>query len=159
FIWKKVPCRVVLPTSSMSAVRTHFCTLVARSHGAGSSPNMYGMNCTIPAMVKRVEGSGEIKDADGTTVCPRSEKYYSQRRRISAERMNRPSVASHAVWVHDVWSLKVLLGIIGVESEFALPGQVGALPVPLRSARGVLGQHRLGDRLLVLGHGGSKFSR
>ena len=30
FIWKNVPCRVVLPTSSMSRVRTHFCTLVAR---------------------------------------------------------------------------------------------------------------------------------
>ena len=28
-------CRVVLPTSSMSRVRTHFCTLVARAYGGG----------------------------------------------------------------------------------------------------------------------------
>ena len=38
FIWKNVPCRVVLPTSSMSRVRTHFCTLVALGNGAGSRP-------------------------------------------------------------------------------------------------------------------------
>jgi len=38
FIWKKVPWRLVLPTSSMSPVRTHFCTLVARFHGGVSWP-------------------------------------------------------------------------------------------------------------------------
>jgi hypothetical protein len=38
FIWKNVPWRGVLPTSSMSFVRMHFCTLVARSNGAGTTP-------------------------------------------------------------------------------------------------------------------------
>ncbi len=63
-----MPWRVVLPTSSMSSVRTHFCTLVARFQGAVCSPVMYGMNGTMPAMVNRVDGSGEISDAEGTTV-------------------------------------------------------------------------------------------
>ncbi len=74
FIWKNVPWRVVLPTSSMSRVRTHFCTLVARGHGGVRSPIMYGMNGTIPATVNSSEGSSETSDADGTTACPRLEK-------------------------------------------------------------------------------------
>ena len=46
----------------------HFCTLVARGHGGVCSPSMYGMNGTIPAMTKRVVGSGEISEAEGTTA-------------------------------------------------------------------------------------------
>ena len=57
FIWKKVPCRVVLPTSSMSRVRTHFCTLVARLNGAGSAPVKYGLNGTMPALTNSRVGS------------------------------------------------------------------------------------------------------
>src|SRR5690625_6627285 len=45
---------------------------------------MYGMKGTIPAMVNIVDGSGEIKEALGTISWPRSEKNFSQRRRISA---------------------------------------------------------------------------
>src|SRR5699024_6193075 len=37
-----------------------------------------------PAMVNIVDGSGEIKEALGTISWPRSEKNFSQRRRISA---------------------------------------------------------------------------
>ena len=44
-----MPCRVVLPTSSMSRVRTHFCTLVARWYGGVCCPVKYGMNGTMPA--------------------------------------------------------------------------------------------------------------
>ena len=66
-----MPCRVVLPTSSMSRVRTHFCTLVARGYGAGSRPVRYGMNGTMPATVNSSDGSGETSEALGTTVCPR----------------------------------------------------------------------------------------
>ena len=65
-----MPCRVVLPTSSMSRVRTHFCTLVARGHGGVCSPSMYGMNGTMPAMTNSVDGSGEISEAEGTTAWP-----------------------------------------------------------------------------------------
>jgi len=37
-IWKKVACRVVLPTSSMSGVRMHFCTLTSRGAGGLRCP-------------------------------------------------------------------------------------------------------------------------
>src|SRR5690625_4715383 len=130
----------------MSAVRTHFCTLVARGHGAGSSPSMYGMNCTIPAIVNRVEGSGEIRGADGTTVCPRSEKNSSQRRRISAERMNSSFFRKPRRGVTVV--LKVLFRIVEVRGELPFP-HVGFL----RSAVGAR-KERLSERLFVFRHGG-----
>ena len=57
---------------------------MARFQGAGCSPNMYGMNGTMPAIVNMVEGSGEISEALGTTSWPREAKKFSQRRRISA---------------------------------------------------------------------------
>jgi hypothetical protein len=48
----------------------HFCTLVARGYGDGTSPVRYGMKGTIPATVKRSVGSSLTSDADGTTVWP-----------------------------------------------------------------------------------------
>jgi hypothetical protein len=74
FIWKKEPCRVVRPTSSMSSVRTHFCTLVARVQGTGASPVRYGLNGTMPALTNSSVGSGVGSGALGTTVWPRSAK-------------------------------------------------------------------------------------
>src|SRR4051812_13695922 len=68
----------------MSRVRTHFCTLVARRYGAGSRPVRYGMNGTMPATVNSSDGSGEISEALGTTVCPRWAKCSRKRRRLSA---------------------------------------------------------------------------
>src|SRR5580692_12776897 len=59
---------------SMSGVRKHFWIEVARGHGGGSSPTKYGLNGTMPAIVKRTEGSWGIRLAEGTTVCPRSAK-------------------------------------------------------------------------------------
>ena len=53
---------------SMSGVRKHFCMEVARGHGAGSSPYKYGLKGTMPAMVKRTEGSCGMRLADGTTA-------------------------------------------------------------------------------------------
>ena len=79
FIWKNVPWRGVLPTSSMSMVRMHFCTLVARGYGAGTRPVRYGMNGTMPATVNSSVGSSLTSEADGTTVWPRSPKKSSQR--------------------------------------------------------------------------------
>jgi hypothetical protein len=70
FIWKNVPWRVVLPTFSMSLVRMHFWTLATRRHGGSAVPRMYGMNGTMPAMVNRIEGSGEINGTDGTMAWP-----------------------------------------------------------------------------------------
>jgi len=70
----------------------HFCTLVARGYGAGSSPVRYGMNGTMPATVKRRVGSSLTREAEGTTVWPRSPKNSSQRRRISAVCMEPGSV-------------------------------------------------------------------
>ena len=70
-----MPWRVVLPTSSMSRVRTHFCTLVARGTGAGSRPVRYGMNGTMPATVNSRFGSSMAgSGALGTTVCPLASK-------------------------------------------------------------------------------------
>ncbi len=74
FIWKNVPCRVVLPTSSMSSVRTHFCTLVARAYGGVCWPTKYGTNWAIPATLNSRFGSGDGNGALGTTVWPRSSK-------------------------------------------------------------------------------------
>ena len=69
-----MPCRVVLPTSSMSGVRMHFWALVARRNGGLAWPRKYGLNGCIPAFTRSRVGSSAITDADGTTVCPRSEK-------------------------------------------------------------------------------------
>src|SRR3954449_12408318 len=68
----------------MSRVRTHFCTLVARGNGAGSRPVRYGMKGTMPATVKSSDGSGDTRDALGTTVWSRWAKCSRKRRRISA---------------------------------------------------------------------------
>src|SRR5580704_16501060 len=59
---------------SMSGVRKHFWIEVARGHGACSSPKKYGLNGTIPAIVKRTEGSCGMRLAEGTTTWPRSAK-------------------------------------------------------------------------------------
>ncbi|CAB4730971.1 unannotated protein [freshwater metagenome] len=58
---------MVLPTSSMSRVRTTFWTLVARGYGGGASPRKYGLNGTMPALTKSSVGSSRRSDADGTT--------------------------------------------------------------------------------------------
>ena len=63
-----------VPMISMSGVRKHFWMLVARGQGAGSSPRKYGLNGTMPAIVKRTEGSCGIRLAEGTMAWPRSAK-------------------------------------------------------------------------------------
>jgi hypothetical protein len=85
FIWKNVPCRDVLPTSSMSGVRMHFCTLVARLYGGVRWPRKYGTNCTMPALMNSRFGSSMAgSGALGTTVCPFASKCARNRRLISA---------------------------------------------------------------------------
>ena len=69
-----MPWRTVLPTSSMSAVRMHFCTDTARGAGGVCSPRKYGMNGTMPATVNSSEGSGETREAEGTARWPRCSK-------------------------------------------------------------------------------------
>ncbi len=69
-IWKKVPWRTVLPTSSMSPVRMHFWTEVARVYGGSSRAVRYGMNGTMPATVNNSDGSEETNEALGTAVWP-----------------------------------------------------------------------------------------
>ncbi len=60
--------RSVVPTTSMSTVRKHFCTEVARAHGGDSSPTKNGLNGTIPAMVNSTDGSWGMRLADGTST-------------------------------------------------------------------------------------------
>src|SRR3569833_191133 len=78
-----VLCRVVLPTSSMSGVRTHFCTEVARGYGGGASPRKYGLNCTMPALTNSRFGSSRISGALGTRVWPLLSKWRRKRSVIS----------------------------------------------------------------------------
>ncbi len=73
--------RSVVPTMSMSTVRKHFCTEVARGHGGTSSPRKKGLKGTMPAMVNSTVGSWGMRLADGTAVCPRSTK-----KRVKASR-------------------------------------------------------------------------
>ena len=87
-----MPCRVVLPTSSMSRVRTHFCTLVARGYGAGSRPVRYGMNGTMPATVNSSDGSGRDQRGagdDGVAALRRSARGSGGGSRRSACRSTR----------------------------------------------------------------------
>ena len=63
-----MPWRAVLPTSSMSLVRMHFCRSAADGYGAGTTPVRYGMNGTMPAIVNMIDGSSLTRDADGTIV-------------------------------------------------------------------------------------------
>ena len=65
---------MVLPTSSMSGVRTHFCALAARGNGGTRWPRKYGLNGTMPALTSSSVGSSATRLADGTTVCPRCAK-------------------------------------------------------------------------------------
>ena len=48
---------VASPTSSMSGVRKHFCDVVSLRFGGSASPVKYGLNCTIPALVRSRVGS------------------------------------------------------------------------------------------------------
>src|SRR5690606_18108265 len=82
----------------MSRVRMHFCTLVARGNGAGTTPVKYGMNGTMPATVYSSAGSSLTSDADGTTVWPRSPKKVSQRRWISAVCTGSPYRCPIGTW-------------------------------------------------------------
>src|SRR5688572_10877336 len=76
-------CLLVRPTFSMSVVLKDFWALVARGYAGSCWPKKYGLNWTIPAVVKRRDGSFGIRDEEGTTVCPRSSKNERNRRRIS----------------------------------------------------------------------------
>ncbi len=58
----------------MSFVRMHFCTSAARGQGAGTLPERYGMNGTIPAIVNMIAGSSLTSDAEGTIWWSRRSK-------------------------------------------------------------------------------------
>src|SRR3954453_15471276 len=68
----------------MSVVRTHFCTLTARSHFGVSWPRKYGLNGTMPAATNSRVGSSRISEALGTTVWSRPSKWARNLLRISA---------------------------------------------------------------------------
>src|SRR5215208_353204 len=93
-ISKKVRCRAVNPTFSMSVVRKHFWQLVSRFAGGSSSPRKYGLNGCIPAVVRRTDGSYTegTSDADGMRRCSRSSKKDRKRSRISEAFIARGSL-------------------------------------------------------------------
>jgi hypothetical protein len=67
-------CRIVRPTFSMSVVRKAFWAVVARGYGGSCCPRKYGLNWTIPAVVRRRLGSFGIREEDGTRVWSFSSK-------------------------------------------------------------------------------------
>ncbi len=71
-ISKKVRCDPSSPTSSMSGVRKHFCTVVSSGAGGCSRPRKNGIRGCIPAVVNSVERSSArgISDHDGLNVWP-----------------------------------------------------------------------------------------
>ena len=75
----------MVPTTSMSTVRKVFWHDVSRFDGGSSSPRKYGLNCCMPAVVSRTDGSyvGGTSDDEGTRRCPRSSKNPRNRSRIS----------------------------------------------------------------------------
>ena len=73
---------MVLPTSSMSRVRTHFWMLVARTAGGGASPRKYGLNGTMPALTNsRLGRRAAARRRDD--VCPVRSKCSRKRLMIS----------------------------------------------------------------------------
>ena len=75
-ISKKVRCRAVLPTSSMSVVRKQRWQVVSRRLGGSSSPRKYGFSGCMPAVVRSTDGSctDGTSDAEGRRRWPRSSK-------------------------------------------------------------------------------------
>ena len=69
---------------SMSMVRITFCTRDGPEVGGVSSPSMYGLNGTIPALVSSSVGSTGISDALGTIVWSRAAKKSRNTRRMSS---------------------------------------------------------------------------
>ena len=66
----------MLPTSSMSTVRKHFCTDVARAAGGASAPRKYRFSGCMPAVVisTDVSQSGGTSDPLGSLTWPRDAK-------------------------------------------------------------------------------------
>src|SRR3954454_6349220 len=85
-ISKNVRWYVSSPTSSMSGVRKHFCTVTVNGPGGCSRPRKKGICGCIPALVRSVERSSArgISDADGCRRCPFDSKKERNPSRISA---------------------------------------------------------------------------
>src|SRR4051794_26333857 len=84
-ISKNVRWYVSSPTSSMSGVRKHFCTVVVSGAGGVSRPRKYGICGCIPADVRSVERSSArgTSEAEGTRRWPFSSKNAWKPSRIS----------------------------------------------------------------------------
>src|SRR4051812_10671879 len=145
-IWKNVAWRVVLPTSSMSGVRTHFCAVASRTAGGLRCPRKYGLNGTIPALTRSSVGSSAIRLAEGTILCPRSSKKRRKRRAISADSI--VAILCVDVDVRPVFSgpgvVRVVEPEAGAQLGFALSGLAervrGKVSHPLDHARGGAGR-------------------
>ena len=95
---------------SMSVVRTHFWTVVARVNPRSFTPRKTGLNCTIPAVVSSSDGSSGMSDELGQRRQPLLSKYERKLSRISAEftyrssgrRCRAPSSQSPRVSAHGI---------------------------------------------------------
>ena len=73
----------------MSLVRKHFCTEVMRRAGGSAWPMKYGLNCTMPALVKSSVGS------PGGTIGALGMRRWSSAPEEAQERF------AQLVWVHN----------------------------------------------------------
>ena len=76
---------------SMSVVRRHFCTVVARVKPRSRTPRNTGLNCTMPALVSSSEGSSGTSEDDGQRRQPLLSKNDRKLSRISAEFTRAPA--------------------------------------------------------------------
>jgi hypothetical protein len=95
-ISKKVRWWPSRPTSSMSGVRKHFCTVVVSGAGGSSRPRKYGICGCMPAEVSSVEWSSArgTRGQDGSRLCPFDAKKERKPSRSSAEVRTKPIVRS-----------------------------------------------------------------
>src|SRR5438067_13230153 len=86
-ISKNVRCEPSRPTSSMSGVRKHFCTVVRSGAGGCSRPRKYGISGCIPADVSSVDRSSArgTRGVDGLNGWPFDSKNARKPARSSPE--------------------------------------------------------------------------
>src|SRR5665213_1778784 len=110
-----VQWRNVVPTMSISMVRKHFCTEVARVHGGVSSPKKNGLNGTMPAIVNSTLGSWGIRLADGTA--PDADHLRDAFTRFFVER-GHTAVPSASLIPHDPSVLFTIAGMVPFKPFF-----------------------------------------
>src|SRR5688500_6836310 len=78
----------------------HFCAVTARLNGGLCSPRKYGLNCTMPALVRSRVWSFGTNEEEPTRACSRSSKNVRKRSRIEFVSM-KPRGYKDVTWVEE----------------------------------------------------------